>query len=55
MLDSLPVGVGVEDGVWDIVPEALAGSLTILTAYLLLHQLHGTPLSLPHSSFLLIP
>ena len=55
MLDSLPVGVGVEDGVWDTVPEALAGSLTILTAYLLLHQLHGAPLSLPHSSFLLIP
>ena len=29
VLDSLPVGVGVEDGVWDTVLEALAGSLTI--------------------------
>ena len=47
VLDSLPVGVGVEDGVWDTVPEALAGSLTILTACLLLHRPHSTPLSLP--------
>ena len=43
VLDSLPVGVGVEDGVWDTVLEALAGSLTILTACLLLHRPHSTP------------
>ena len=54
VLDSLPVGVGVEDGVWDTVPEALAGSLTILTACLLLHRPHSLFLFPPPPSFLFL-